>query len=370
MSASGPGRVTLIDALKGIASQFIVLHHLAFYGPMSDVAWPLAPDLLAWFAHEARYAVQVFLVVGGFLAARGLAPQGRLVVGPVAPVLWNRYVRLGVPYMAMLVLAVAASALAGRWMTHPSISGAPSLPQVLAHLVLMHDVLGYEALSAGVWYVAIDLQLFALMLGLLWMARRFSAALGQGTRAAVAWSLCAVGAMVLASLMHFNLDPRWDVWALYFFGAYGLGAFAWWGSHRKASWGGLVALAALGSLALAMEWRDRLMVAVAVALLLGVARRLGARSGWRAEWPGAGGRAFAWLGQMSYSLFLVHFPVCLVVNAVFQQFVPASPPAHLLGVILAWAASITAGWGFHVHVERRTSLLIWRPPSATRVQGT
>ncbi|MEY4755596.1 MAG: hypothetical protein RJA34_494, partial [Pseudomonadota bacterium] len=29
-------RLALIDALKAIGAQFIVLHHLAFYGPMSD----------------------------------------------------------------------------------------------------------------------------------------------------------------------------------------------------------------------------------------------------------------------------------------------------------------------------------------------
>lgn len=34
--------------------------------------------------------------------------------------------------------------------------------QLLAHALLLQDLLDYEALSTGVWYVAIDLQLFAL----------------------------------------------------------------------------------------------------------------------------------------------------------------------------------------------------------------
>lgn len=369
MSASRQGRVTLIDALKGIASQLIVLHHLAFYGPMSDVAWPLAPGVWSWLADEARYAVQVFLVVGGFLAARGLAPQGRLVVGAIVPALWNRYIRLAFPYIVMLVLAIAASALASRWMSHASISAAPTLPQILAHVALLHDILGYEALSAGVWYVAIDMQLFALMLALLWLARRAGAMLGQGTRAAIGWGMGAVGLMTVGSLLHFNLDARWEVWAVYFFGAYGLGAFAWWGSNRQSSWGWLVALAALGSLALALHWRDRVAVALVIALLLGIARRLGSQTDLGAEWPGTVGRTFAWLGQMSYSLFLVHFPVCLVVNAMFKQFVPASPVAHLMGVVLAWASSMMAGWVFYRHVERRAAWFTWRPARPARAVG-
>ena len=40
-------RLPFIDALKALASQLIVLHHLAFYGPMSDYARSLAPETMA-----------------------------------------------------------------------------------------------------------------------------------------------------------------------------------------------------------------------------------------------------------------------------------------------------------------------------------
>ena len=36
----------VIDLFKAVASQLIVLHHLAFYGPMSDAAAPLVAGLL------------------------------------------------------------------------------------------------------------------------------------------------------------------------------------------------------------------------------------------------------------------------------------------------------------------------------------
>lgn len=65
-------RLPLVDALKAIASQLIVLHHLAFYGPMSDVAFPLAPSAISWLSEYGRMAVQVFLVIGGFLGRCGL----------------------------------------------------------------------------------------------------------------------------------------------------------------------------------------------------------------------------------------------------------------------------------------------------------
>jgi hypothetical protein len=43
---------------------------------MSDVAHPVMPDLLDWLYEYARMAVQIFLVIGGFLAAASLAPHG------------------------------------------------------------------------------------------------------------------------------------------------------------------------------------------------------------------------------------------------------------------------------------------------------
>ena len=60
-------RAPLIDTLKGLACIAIVWHHLAFYGPMSDAAMPLFPGLMAWLYDHARLAVQVFLVLGGYL---------------------------------------------------------------------------------------------------------------------------------------------------------------------------------------------------------------------------------------------------------------------------------------------------------------
>ncbi|MGZ8261721.1 MAG: acyltransferase family protein, partial [Methylotenera sp.] len=62
-------RFPAIDAFKAIASQLIVLHHLAAYGPLSDAVQQAAPGLISWLYDYARMAVQVFFVIGGYLAA-------------------------------------------------------------------------------------------------------------------------------------------------------------------------------------------------------------------------------------------------------------------------------------------------------------
>lgn len=69
-------RMPLIDAFKAIASQLIVLHHLSSYGPLSESARELAPQLLDWMYDYARVAVQVFLVIGASSPPRGWPPPG------------------------------------------------------------------------------------------------------------------------------------------------------------------------------------------------------------------------------------------------------------------------------------------------------
>jgi peptidoglycan/LPS O-acetylase OafA/YrhL len=58
------------------------------------------------------------------------------------------------------------------------------------------------------------------------------------------------------------------------------------------------------------------------------------------------------LGTISYSVFLVHFSVCVLVNAVESHFWPHSIPAAMLGMVTAFALSIAAGHFLYERVER------------------
>ncbi len=343
----------LIDAFKAVASQLIVLHHLAFYGPMSDWTHRMLPDLVAWFSQDARMAVQVFLVVAGFLAARGLAPDGALVTTPSpGRLLWQRYVRIALPYIAALVVAMLCTELARQWMAHDSLPDAPEFWQFVWHALLLHTLLDVDSLSAGVWYVAIDFQLYALLLGLLWISR--------GVRSP--WPQVLVAVVVLASLFHFNVDADWDSWALYFFGAYGMGVLTAWATRNPAAWRegrwAMAALLALALLALALDFRGRIALALVVSAVLAAAQL----HGWLSTWPRS--RAVAYLGRISYSVFLLNFPVALVVNALFTRYGSADPLVQTLGVLLAWLACNLAGAAFHHAVEQPLGRLGRTPRTA------
>lgn len=336
-------RMPLVDALKAIACLLIVAHHLSIYGPMSNLAYPLIPGLLKWLREYGRMAVQVFFVVAGFLLAGKLAPLGAPLATDPIPTIKRRYLRLVIPYFAALILAAGCAALARHWMTHDSIPAAPNLFQFLAHVFLLQDLLDQEALSAGVWYVAIDFQLFTLAAFLFWLSEKIEQRLPHLKSTA----LVLIAGLTMVSLFAFNRNAFWDETALYFFGSYGLGILAYWasGSQRPALW--LALLGALAIAALLVDFRERIAVATAAMLLLGCARHYGILASCPVP------NFLTYLGRISYSIFLIHFPLCLLVNASFFRFLPHEAVTSLFGLVLALGISILGGALFYTWIESR-----------------
>ncbi len=60
----------LIDGLKVLAAQMIVLHHCVSYGQLALATSLQLPSLSSVLFDYGRYAVQVFLVMAGYLAAQ------------------------------------------------------------------------------------------------------------------------------------------------------------------------------------------------------------------------------------------------------------------------------------------------------------
>jgi len=326
-------RMPLIDALKAVAALFVVLNHFSSYGPLAEATRQHFPQISTWFFEYGRMAVQVFLVIAGFLAARGLSGDGQALAVFPLPLIWKRYLRLVVPYLAAIGLAIIAAAIADHWLDDDMVPARATLKQWLAHAFLVHSLLGFDALSAGVWYIAIDFQLFALMAVLLW----------AGRRSIVAPAL--VLGVACGSLFWFNRDAGWNNWAIYFFGSYGLGAAAWWASDRRQMSAWLGVMTTVTILALVVDFRLRIGLALGIALLLGFARR----TGWLEQWPTA--RPLAFLGRISYSIFLVHFPVLLLANGLYARLGLASAASVLLGLALVLATSIGVASLFYRGIE-------------------
>jgi peptidoglycan/LPS O-acetylase OafA/YrhL len=386
-------RLRCIDGLRAVSSQLLVWHHLAFYGPLADVAYPLAPVLLDWLVDPARFVVQVFLVIGGYGTAQHLTHVPAAGWRPFAGEIAGRYRRIGIPYVAMLPVAVLANHLAGRWMEHHSISAAPTLPQLAAHALFAQDLLRYEPLTAGIWYLAIDFQLFVLSLAAWMLALRWGggkragraggdpAGRGRSTGEPCAGRLLHSHLAILAlpavlSLFWFNRDPAYEDWGLYHLGSYFLGMLVAAAVSGRLPPSVLAGYLGLVVVAVAVDWRPRLLVAAAAAGLILLASRLerlphapdGGRLG-RGIGRQVGrhvGRLVGSLARISFSLFLVHFPVCLVVSGWLSRW-PLTPTEAFAGMVAAWGGSLLVAIAFHHAVERPCSRAA--PVNAARSQA-
>jgi peptidoglycan/LPS O-acetylase OafA/YrhL len=349
-------RSEVIDLLKAFACVLIVWHHLAIYGPMSDVVFHSAPDFIGLLFDHGLLAVQVFLVVGGYLNAkswiRALAQADFEFFSRV----WSRYQRLVIPLLTALSFTVTVTALVRPYFEHPSLSDAPAPLQVIAHIFLLQDVLYLEAFSAGVWYVSIDFQLFVMALLCAALAHRWQSASQQGSvirKALGMWLL-----LTLGSLFVWNLNPLGEIWGTYFFCSYGLGlcvgCWRWTGfkiSHRILA----LLILLLGGLAWVYQPRIRLVVAVAIAVLLALYEATDCRplTCLKASWIQA-------LSSASYAIFLIHFGVSLLVSAVVFTHWSESVPANALGMLISFALSLLMGAWLHSQVENK-------PPSWKRL---
>jgi peptidoglycan/LPS O-acetylase OafA/YrhL len=344
-------RLPFLDLVRAIGASLIVLHHLAFYGPLADRAYVIAPSVFDWLVDNARMAVQVFLVMGGFFAARSISNSGAIDASRLLYKIKQRFFRISLPYWVTLAAAITANEFARLFMTNEAISARPTWAQLAAHVVLVQDLCGYEALTAGIWYLAIDFQLYVLTLLTFYTSQRLLRWF-RGTDDTSAWyiTLFALLPFSILSLFWFNRHSCLDCWAVYFLGSYYLGLLLHESTVNPSAirWsiGYIVVAVAVGG----VDSRPRVVVAALISLLTLLAHL----TSYLQRWPRS--RVVNYLGRSSYCLFLVHFPVLLVTNAWGVKYLPGSAVAAVGGLLLAYFASLVTSFILYQVVEKRFRL--------------
>ncbi len=324
-------RSLTVDVLKVVAAQFIVWHHFSAYGPMADTMTLAWPHLMEWLYRYARLAVQVFLVVGGYLAAQSVMHKS--IQHPLISIV-KRYLRL-VPFYLLALALISVAVAVSRDTIHASwLPSEPSVLQFLTHGLLLHDLLGFEALSSGAWYVAIDFQLYALLIVLCHVLHT-----EHHKRLSVAVALLCV-----ASMWQFNRVDELDIWAIYFFAAYGLGVLAAWAKRsafeNHVFW--ITALLAVG--ALWVEYRTRLSLALVTAVWL-VIKPKG-----MVHWTPIK-RVVHRLSNSAYVLFLTHFGAIVLFSSMWNKSHFYDPDMAFALTGFAWACCVGMGLFLHEKVE-------------------
>lgn len=376
-------QLAFLHGLRGLAAVMVLLHHTAY--ELDGEALP------AWLAAAlaplrcGKPWVGIFIVLSGYCLMLPVvrSADGGLRGGLVG-YLGRRARRIVPPYYAMLGISLLLIAAVGRLPLPRSPRFDVALPAfrpdvLVSHLLLVHNLRPQwiHKIDPPMWSVAVEWQIYFVFPVLLLLRRRWGTAaavlgafvVGYGQdlagpllrllgvdatpvgsavlRAADAYGRCGAPFLALfalgmagAVIAHAN-DPRarrirerlpWDVLAL------------------KAT--------VLVALQIILAGEDGFLVLpllglAALALLVGCGRRAGGTVG---SWPHPRAllelRPCVWLGTISYSLYLVHYPVLAVSHRVLMAF--GFGAAARLGVLMLVVAPVSVGLAylFHCAFER------------------
>jgi peptidoglycan/LPS O-acetylase OafA/YrhL len=365
-------RVDGLDGLRGLAALFVVLHHsflLSFPGfPVNT-----GPFWLGWLLY-GHFAVAVFITLSGF--SLGISPARKgWVLGGKARFAQRRAWRILPPYWAALVFSLIVA-----WAVVPQPDSAPpNGKSVAVYGLLLQDIVGSPSPNGAFWSIAVEAQLYLVFPLLLLLLRRYNGAvmLATVTVAVAAVGLLSPHSSLVDKLM--RLTPQFAV--LFAIGLLAAGIVRAGERIRRLPLGWLAGLAVAPVLALIAVrgsawtvghffWVD-LAAAPAIALLLAaVATERPAPLVWLLDTGPVRS-----LGSFSYSLYLVHAPIVLVVAVkVVQPSLGTGLGAFGLTLAIAVPASLLFARlfaaVFEIPFQRHRSWAALRAAIAPRVGGT
>ncbi|MGW4914096.1 acyltransferase family protein [Streptomyces sp. NPDC004270] len=343
-TARAQSQVGGLDGLRGLAALYVVLFHCWLY------TFPGYPDSSAppWLKGLmfGRLAVVFFLVLSGFSLAISPARHGWRSVG-VAQFLRRRAWRILPPYWAALAMSVIIS----LFVVPASHFGPPTGKSVLVYGLVAQDMITAPTPNGAFWSIGVEAELYLLFPLLLFVRRRSNAAVLAAcvTLPVIALGLTAPGANPVEgdNWLAPHLAP------VFVAGVIGAGVVAARDRIRRLPWGWFAALAALPVLAVGVLkgsvwtvnhyfWIDLAIAPAMTMLLAGVAtgrpalllRLLTTRPIRR-------------LGDFSYSLYLIHLPIVMVViRRVAPHFVSPGLPTFWFTLALALPVSVLGAWLF------------------------
>jgi peptidoglycan/LPS O-acetylase OafA/YrhL len=304
-------RLAGLDGIRGLAALFVVVNHVflrAFPGYPVD----RAPFWAGWFIY-GRFAVVVFIVLSGFSLALAPARRG-WHLGSVSEFARRRARRILPAYWAALAFSLAVAWLVVR----PPGQGAPGAKSVVVNGLLLQNLVGAPSPNRSFWSMAVEAQLYLVFPLMLLLVRRRSALVMVATVTLVVAAVGIAGPHV-SRLGSFVIQSPPDLAALFAFGVLSAGIVGAGRARRSWPWSWL-ALAAAAPVLATIWWRGSvwtldhlfwvdLALGPAIAcLLVGLATGRPARLLRVLD-----ARPMRSLGSSSYSLYLTHGPIVVVV---------------------------------------------------------
>jgi peptidoglycan/LPS O-acetylase OafA/YrhL len=335
----GKQRLAGLDGIRGLAALFVVGNHVflrAFPGYPVDHA----PFWAGWLIY-GRFAVVVFIVLSGFSLALSPARHGWRLDG-VSRFAQRRAWRILPAYWAALAFSLAVA-----WLVVPQPGqGLPDARSVVVNGLLVQNFDAAHSPNAAFWSMAVEAQLYVVFPLLLLLVRRWSAIAMVATVTLVVAAVGVVGPHV-PRLDTFVVQSPPDLAALFALGVLTAGIVSASRARRSWPWGWLALAAAAPVLATIcwqgsvwtvghLFWVDLALGPAIACLLAALATDRPARLVRLLD-----ARPIRSLGLSSYSLYLTHGPIVMVVyERVVAGRVRQGVPAFLVTLALVLPVTI------------------------------
>ncbi len=290
-----------VDALRGIASLWVVLFHAHQEGRI-DLLTSILPH---WFVdvvfNWGSLGVAIFFVLSGFVIAHSLR-EAKIDLAYFRRFSLRRFARLTPPYYISIVITLVFSLLSSAVKGEVFAPGKTplSFERLFAHLFYLQDIFRLGHINDVYWTLCIEVQFYLVFCALLGLAQWLNYAFNLRFSRAVVF----VPAAILAALFPIGVfdDGRAFIFLPLWYG-FLLGVFAYWSWRDKLKPMYFYVYAAL-LLTTGLLKSQGFVIACAIAaiLLLEVGR-----SNYMQVW--LKWRWLQFLGQISYSLYLTHVPI-------------------------------------------------------------
>ncbi|MDX2100527.1 MAG: acyltransferase [Leptolyngbyaceae cyanobacterium bins.59] len=331
---------SVIDALRGLAACWVFLYHVG-NGQVSSVVaffpqW-LSVPLFQW----GSQGVPVFFVLSGFVIAHSLM-NAKINLPYFQRFTVRRLLRLNPPYYASIVLAIGLALIAAKAKGVPF--AAPSLPQVLAHLLYLQEVFGLKNIIDVYWTLCLEVQFYLVFCALLGLTQY----LKQRWNVENARLLVFAPLAIVSAFWPLGIIPEGERAFLFLPLWYGffLGVFAYWTWKREISRPVFYLYAIpilIGSIVMEIQVATTHAITAILLMEIAQANRLG-------EWLKQSWLQF--FGQISYSFYLIHVPISGATFFVGYKILSRSPFTESIMLLASFAICVICSYAFWYLFEK------------------
>lgn len=298
------------------------------------------PFWVSWFSY-GRFAVVIFIVLSGFSLALSPARNGWRLDG------LRQFARRRARRILPAYWGALAFSLAVAWLIVPQPgNGVPNAKSVVVNGLLVQNIVGAHSPNGSFWSMAVEAQLYLLFPLLLLIVRRWSAIVMLGAVTLVVVAVALIGPHV-ARLDWFVIHSPPELAALFAVGIVTAGIVGAGEPDKSWPWPWL-ALAAAAPVLATISWQGS---AWTIAHLFWVDLALGPAIACLLASLATGrparlvrlldARPMRDLGGFSYSLYLTHAPILVVVyELLVAGHVHQGVPAFLVTLALALPLTI------------------------------